>query len=452
MSVTQSETEPSTVGLIKSVSPHLLRSLVAIILGTLVLRIAAQMMGQMLQFYFATIHRDHYYISHTTSGLITASFFVTELAGALFLGALSDRRGRKLFIILGPLFGAVAVQITSLTVAIWLLVITRLLEGLSTASSIPSTLGYISEATSGRPNLRARVVGIFEMSFIGGIAIGAVAGGHLWEYLEEPTTVAGIRVISPAFSINGLIYLMSLAVFAWGLKDVRGRPAAKPIDEQGKLRHYLRLLRSPGVWKFAPAWLAVNSILGMWLNHSIRLLTGTDRYDGQLLPARYGPAEFGNGQAVFFIIFVMGVLGWSFFLGRHKKTNVMLLSAGGLFATIAVVYLLNHLESFSDPTYYPLMGTLLIGMLIASGFTPAALVYLADVTEAHKEDRGSIMGLYSVFLGVGQLIGTAAGGRFATWNGIDGLLLLSAVFAAITAVTVFALRGHEAPAIGRRTA
>ena len=41
------------------------------------------------------------------------------------------------------------VQITSMTVAIWLLVFTRLLEGLSTASAIPATLSYISEATRG---------------------------------------------------------------------------------------------------------------------------------------------------------------------------------------------------------------------------------------------------------------------------------------------------------------
>lgn len=443
MSVTQSEAEPSTASLIKSVSPHLIRSLVAIIIGTLILRVAAQMMGQMLQFYFATIDRNYYDISHTTSGLITASFFITELLGALFLGALSDRYGRRLFIILGPLFGAVAVQITSMTVAIWLLVITRLLEGLSTASSIPSTLGYISEATSGRPTLRARIVGIFEMSFLGGIAIGAIAGGHLWEHLGQPAVVGGIRLISPAFSINGLVYLISLAVFAWGLKDLRHKPVAGPIDHRGKLGHYAKLLRSPRVWKFAPAWLAVNSILGMWINHSVRLLTGKDHYEGQLLTANYGPAEFGTGQAIFFVIFVVGVLGWSIFLGRYRKTSVMLIAVGGLFGTLMVVYSLNHLGSFSEAAYYPLMGLLVIGVLVTSGFTPAALVYLADITEAHTEDRGSIMGLYSVFLGVGQLVGTAAGGRFATWKAIDGLLLLSVILGAVTAVTLIALRRRE---------
>ncbi len=56
------------------------------------------------------------------------------------LGGLSDRYGRKLFIVFGPVFGAVAVLITSLTTAVWLLVVTRLLEGLSTAASAPATL------------------------------------------------------------------------------------------------------------------------------------------------------------------------------------------------------------------------------------------------------------------------------------------------------------------------
>jgi MFS family permease len=62
------------------------------------------------------------------------------------------------------------------------------------------------------------------------------------------------------------------------------------------------------------------------------------------------------------------------------------------------------------------------------------------VTELHAEDRGTIMGLYSVFLGVGQFIGTASGGFFAQWKGIDGLVLLSVVFGIITLISLFSLR------------
>ncbi|MGH9759305.1 MAG: MFS transporter, partial [Blastocatellia bacterium] len=278
------------------IPPHLARSLFAVILGTLILRVAAQTMSQMLQFYFARIDRYYFGLSQTVTGLVTASFFITELTGSPILGALSDRLGRKKFIILGPLFGAVAVQVTAMTIAIPVLVVTRLLEGLSTASSIPATLGYISEVTTGRPSLRARIIGMFELTFIGGVAIGAVLGGYLWNYFASPVVIGHLHLISPAFTVNGLVYLISLAVFAWGLSDIAmpswhevpaadpgpgqhsaavdalgpdlerarrktsGRPLVSYSTAHPNLAHYLRLLKSPSVLSFIPAWLAINSI------------------------------------------------------------------------------------------------------------------------------------------------------------------------------------------------
>src|SRR5712692_9626008 len=69
----------------------LARSLAAVLVGSLILRLAAQTMGQMTQFYLDHISRSSFYhISHTTRGYVLASFFVTELLGSLFLGAMSD--------------------------------------------------------------------------------------------------------------------------------------------------------------------------------------------------------------------------------------------------------------------------------------------------------------------------------------------------------------------------
>jgi len=429
-------------------SPLLFRSLAAVLIGSLIMRVASQTMGQMVQFYLAEIDRNHYSISFIAGGFITASFFITELLGSLVLGALSDRYGRKVFIILGPLFGAVAVQLTSMTTAIWLLVITRLLEGLSTASSIPATLGYISEATSGRPKLRAKVIGLFEITLVGGIAVGAVVGGKLFRYFGQPVDFAGIHLSSPAFSINGLIYLVSLAVFAWGLKGLKEKTTTtySMAVAHRQLNHYKAILRSRAVWKFVPAWLAINSIIGLWINHSLRLMTGKDRFANQLLTGNIAPDTVGNVFAFLAVLFAMGVLAWSFILGRYRRTSIMTIATGGLFITLLTVYGLNHLGSFSSPIYYPLMGALLIGLLVLSGFTPAALTYLADVTEEQTADRGSIMGLYTLILGIGQLIGIALGGKFATW-GIDGLLLLSGLFGVVTLWSLVLLRRLEQPAI-----
>jgi MFS family permease len=429
----------------------LLRSLVAVIVGSLLLRFASQTTGQMLQSYFDSIDSEYYHLSHTLTGFITASFFIAELFGSLVLGAMSDRYGRRLFIILGPVLGFIAVQLTSMTVVIWILVITRLLEGLSTASSVPATLGYISEATVGRPALRARIIGLFEITLFGGIAMGASVGGFLWKYFHQPVRLAGIELISPAFSLNGLIYVASLAVFAWGLKDIKRKTSVPPGDHglRGKLKHYRDVLKSPAVWMLVPAWLAIFSIIGMWINHSVRLLTGKKHYPGQLLTRSITIVEFGNGLAILTVIFALGILVWSLILARYRKTSVMLVATVGLFALLLAIYGLNHLESFSSPLYYPLMGLLLMGAVVLSGFAPAALTYLADVTECYAEDRGSVMGLYSVFLGIGQLLGIATGGYFADWNGVDGLVLLSSIFGAVTAISLVALRRMNLRATAR---
>jgi predicted MFS family arabinose efflux permease len=293
--------------------------------------------------------------------------------------------------------------------------------------------------------LRARIAGLFEFAFAGGFVLGALGAGKIWALFGSPATILGINVVSPAFSINTLVYLGSLVIFIWGLRDLRRRRrTTQPVTTwKSQLARYAGLIRSPGVWRFAPAWLAVNSIFGMWNNHSVRLLTGKLRFDGQLLTANYNASEFGGGVAAFGVLFGGGLLGWSMILGRFRKTSAMLGATGALFAVLVSVYGLNHLESFSSPLYYPLLAGLILGLIAMSAFTPAALVYLADVTESETASRGSIMGLYSVFLGVGQLIGTAAGGRFATWRGIDGILLLSAILGIITAVTLIVLRRQE---------
>ncbi len=373
----------------------LIRSLIAIIIGSLILRLASQVTGQMLQSHFNYIHKHYHYLSYTLTGFITASFFVAELFGSLILGAMSDRYGRRLFILLGPVLGLVAVQMTAMTVVLWLLVVTRMLQGLSTASSVPATLGYISEATDGRPALRARVMGLFEITLVGGIALGASVGGFLSEYFGHPATILGVKIISPAFVLNGLIYLVSFIIFVWGLKDIQRQPG--PVTSaHGKLHHYRSVLRSRRVWMFIPAWLAIFSIIGIWNNISQRLLTGDERRAGQLLMGHVSTVQFGNGLAVLAIIFAIGILIWSFIMARYRKTSVMLIAVGGLFILLGTVYGLNHLSSFTSPLYYPLMALLLAGVVLLSGFAGGA--HLSgrrdgELCRRPRLDHGPLFGL-----------------------------------------------------------
>lgn len=439
--------------------PHLIRSLVAVIVGSLLLRAAAGAMGENIQFYLGFINAaakaaDHplrtisgatiQEISYTLSGIIIATFFAAELIGSPLFGAWSDKYGRKLFIIFGPLFGAIAVQITAMTTVIWLLVVTRLLEGLSTAANAPATLGYIAEATSESPKLRARVVGLFEIGTIGGIAIGFSLGGWLWRHFGMPAVWMGIPLTSPAFALNALVYLASLVILWVGMHEVREpQHTGKSQTALETLSHYWKIVSSPRVASFAPAWIAINAVLGVFLNLTARILTEKGTFPGQLLVGHFDSFEAGNIRAAYAVFFVLGILLWSLMFAQWRKTTVMLVGTGGLFATCAILFLINHQPSLNAPLVMPLALLLVVSIMIQSGFTPAALTHLADITEDHANDRGVIMGLYSIFLGLGQLIGASIGGPFVDWQGANGIVIVTALLGTFAGLLLLRLHFAE---------
>lgn len=444
-----------------SSNPHAIRSLVSLIVGSLLLRAAAGAMGENIQFYFNYIHEaaldpNHplrvianahvYEVSYTIGGLIIGTFFAAELIGAPLFGVWSDRYGRKLFIIFGPLFGAIAVQITAMTTVVWVLLFTRLLEGISTAANAPSTLGYIAETTSHSAKLRSRVVGFFEVATIGGIAIGFSLGGWLWRHFGTPAIVFGIPVTSPAFALNALVYLASLAILWFGMheyREVKHAPSAGVNLKQG-WTNYWRLFTNPRLQSFAPAWIAVNAVLGVWINLTARIFTDKSIFPDQLLVGRFDALQAGNLRAIYAVFFVLGILFWSVFFTNIKKTVVMLIGTGGLFLTCVLLFALNHQPALDAPLVLPLALLLIVSIVIQSGFTPAALAHLADITEDYTQDRGAIMGMYSVFLGVGQFIGATIGGPFVDWRGADGIVVVTALLGLVALFTLVRLHTNEA--------
>ena len=85
----------------------------------------------------------------------------------------------------------------------------------------------------------------------------------------------------------------------------------------------------------------------------------------------------------------------------------------------------------------------LAGVFLLAGATPAALGLLADISETYPADRGTIMGLYSVFLALGQIVGSLVGGGAAQVAGVDGLIATSIVLLVIAVVPLSRLREVE---------
>ena len=84
-----------------------------------------------------------------------------------------------------------------------------------------------------------------------------------------------------------------------------------------------------------------------------------------------------------------------------------------------------------------------VGLFLIAGATPAALGLLADISESFPADRGAIMGLYSVFLALGQIIGALIGAAAAELWAFDGILMATLLLQAVALMPLARLRRFE---------
>src|SRR5689334_12341754 len=161
--------------------PHSARSLYLALGGTFFLRAGGGVMGILTGLFLAAKNTElgaeahPYHITATLAGIIIASFFITELAGSFLAGSLIDKHGPRRYMVLGPLFGAVAMVVTGFVylqhdstylqfiLFLAMVLAARLLEGASAASANPASLAYIAVVTSGNDKLRSRISGFFEL-------------------------------------------------------------------------------------------------------------------------------------------------------------------------------------------------------------------------------------------------------------------------------------------------
>ena len=134
------------------------------------------------------------------------------------------------------------------------------------------------------------------------------------------------------------------------------------------------------------------------------------------------------------------------------RTTVMYIGLGGLSVSIIALTMINglaantaHVFARSQPLLLVLLPLVVLGVLLLSGFTPAALNHMAAISELLPGKRGAVMGWYSVVLGVGQLIGASLGGWCVDIGGFYGLMGFSVVMGLISLGSVFSMRvkGHD---------
>ncbi|HXG27138.1 MAG TPA: MFS transporter [Candidatus Binatia bacterium] len=427
------------------------RSLWAVLAGTFTLRFSTGLTGAMLTYYLAELERHHGVLDQLlglsrsarpdafTFALIAAAFYASELLLSPIFGILSDRRGHWQVMQWGPFFGLVAVVITWATVNIPLLLGTRLLEGAATAASIPSILGFIAVATAMDEGLRGRIVARFEAATLAGLLAGFAVAGPMFEYLG----VVG-------FLVNGVLYLVSLSIYRWGVdRNLEASIEAPHAKDTSRIdvSRYRRILGQSHVWLIAPTWVAINAVLGLFTTQTIFQLVRSSepdpRFSDQLLIGGFDPIQISAGLVVGGLLFFAGLIYWGNRFKDLRRSTIILYGIGGGALLVVGAVGINHSASM-PPAVVLLLGLAAVfGLFVLAGATPAAIGLLADVTEAYPDDRGAIMGLYSVFLGFGQIGGSLIAGAAAAAYGLDGIFVASLVLLVLAVVPLVVLRRHE---------
>lgn len=411
----------------------------AVIIGSFFLRMAGAGNSASVQLYLKELTGLGQNVSSFTVSLVYAAFYATELLLSPVFGGLSDRVGRKRMMVLGPVFGFLAAQLFPFTTLLPLLMLGQALQGAGTAANVPSSLGYLADITARSPN-RSRLMGLFEIASLIGIVAGPSAASFLWDSFGPNT-----------FRINSLLFLVAGAIFWFGLHDV-------VATQQGRrsVRDYLRIMLDGRLMRFVPAWLMVNAVFAIWTVHTIYQLKANEALpvSNQRLVGAFSGADISQIYLVCGATFLAGLLYWSFRAATLRRTTVMLYGLGGTFAMAAFLYLLNHAYIFDGIALiqpWMLFVLFLAALFFQSAFTPVALAYLADVSEHHPADRGIVMGLYSIFLGVGQLLGNFVGGWFANIAALDGLVVATVLATLLATGNVLLLRRDDPPPDARRT-
>ena len=417
------------------------RSLYAVFFGTFTLRFSTGLTGGLFLFYFAHLE-SHYggpHTDETTLAVMTALFFASELVLATPFGVLSDRIGHHRVMQIGPLFGIVASILTWATVNLAVIGGTRLLEGASTAASVPSILGFIAMFTAGDELLRGRASARFEGATLAGIGAGAVAAGILYDGI--PHVWGGLH--REAFLLNAGFYVVSLLIYRYGVREPSGQTEAVRSEHTG-WRRYRAVLTSSHVWLLAPTWIAINAALGLWASQSIfQLIKEPDpRFADQALMGGFVGAQIALGLGSALVVFFAGLAFWGERFRRYRRTTIIFYGIGGGALAVVGAAIVNH-----GAAIVPLaIGAGILaaaGLFILAGATPAALGLLADMSEAYPSDRGAIMGLYSVFLALGQILGSFVGAEAARQSGLDGILVATLGLLAVALVPLNRLRPFE---------
>jgi DHA1 family multidrug resistance protein-like MFS transporter len=349
----------------------------------------------------------------TELGLLVASYAVMRLIFGPIWGGISDRIGRKPVLLIGISGYAITMVWFGLATRLWMLFAARILAGVLSSATSPTTMAYIGDSTPEKE----RGGGMGMLGAAGGVGtiLGPVLGGFL----------AGETLSMPFFIAAGLAVLSLL--LGWIFLPESLPAASRKKREQKQrildLRLWMGTLRSPMGVLFALTFI---STCGLMVFANIFGLYGLERFN-------FGTEEVG---LVMMALGLVSAVAQGLLAGplTARWGDVRIIQAGLLASVLgfALILLANSLLTI-------LLAVAFFGLAVALQ-SPALS---AQVSKRTVLPQGVSMGMSNAFISLGRIIGPLFAGALFDINILLPYLGGSAIMGIGFVVSMFAFKREE---------
>lgn len=312
-------------------------------------------------------------------GLIFGAFSLSRTVFLPIFGRLSDRRGRKRFIVAGLLLYALISLAYIFSSGVKSLIFIRLFHGVASAMLMPVIQAYVGDITPvGR---EGRMMGLFSMFVLFGLSIGPIIGGAVKDTL-------GLRF---SFATMGALafvgFLMAAILLPTGSEEQGFKARGNPVPWGVLIKD--RTLASLCTFRFAYV-VGIGVIWGFLpLYADIKL----------------GTSSSSVGFLITLGVLVSGALNGPMGIVADRYSKRVLVTTGGAVAALAVLSL-----SWTHTYAQMAIATTFFG--VGGGTCMPALMAIAARRGNDSESMGSVMALMTIAHSLGMLMGGLAGGVF----------------------------------------
>lgn len=318
-------------------------------------------------------------------GFLIAIFAFAQFIFSPIAGDLSDRYGRKSFIIIGLFIYGLSLIIFGLANSVWILFLSRFLSGVGAAFIMPPVMAYVADISTVEE--RGKAMGLIGGAISLGFMIGPGIGGMLAEInLHLPFYLGGIVALC-----TGILSLLVLP----NVKQQQNVPTpSKPRENLFK-----QLVRSVKTSYFVLLIVVFTFSFGIANFQSTLSMFLTIKFD-------YSPKDIaiiitvGGFLGVILQVFIINSL--------FKKFGEMKIILVNLIVAAITMFLMIYVNGF------------FIILLVATIFQIATVFIRPAVNTLISKfaglDQGYAAGMNNAYMSLGNMVGPALAGVLLEWN------------------------------------